>query len=242
MKRTAGRESRFEDLVLFEDDEYLFINKPPFLSSLQDRRSNTNVLGLTREYYPDAHIGHRLDKNTSGCMVIAKNDAAYRWIAGQFECRKVRKIYHAIIDGVHRFRKMGLEAPIMIKPGKSGGVVLTKGKKSLTEFNTLKSFKAHTLVECIPHSGRLHQIRIHLAHLGAPVAGDTKYGGKPVILSKLKIGYRRKKGETEFSLIGRFALHARRISFEGERGFNYDITAPYPSDFEVLLKQLAKYQ
>ena len=241
MRKFRPDNVRLEDLVLLEDDSYVFLNKPPFLSSLEDRNDAKNVLSLVRATYPEAHIGHRLDKNTSGCMVIAKNDATYRHVATQFEGREVRKIYHAVIDGVHQFQRMGLEAPIREKSAGKGAGVQSDGKMSLTEFNTIQQYRSHTLVECIPHTGRLHQIRVHLAHLGAPVAGDIKYGGKDILLSDIKRNYRLSKHREESPLIRRFALHAKSISFRGTNDESYSVEAPYPKDFAVLLKQLDRY-
>ena len=87
----------FEDIILFEDENYVLVNKPPFLSTLEDRNEKVNLLRLARTYTPDAQVCHRLDKDTSGVLAIAKNPEAYRHLSIQFEKRQVTKLYHAVV-------------------------------------------------------------------------------------------------------------------------------------------------
>ena len=92
----------FKDMILFEDQDLILVNKPPFLASLDERQTQgPNVLSLAKNYYPDTQVCHRLDRETSGLMVLAKNPETYRNISMQFERRKVKKIYHALLDGTH---------------------------------------------------------------------------------------------------------------------------------------------
>src|SRR5690242_15127515 len=93
----------FKALILSEDDDYILINKPPFISTLEDRHDRVNILALARNYADDAQVCHRLDKDTSGVLAIAKNPEAYRHLSMQFEHREVSKVYHAIADGIHDF-------------------------------------------------------------------------------------------------------------------------------------------
>ncbi|MEY3565229.1 MAG: hypothetical protein RJA23_1399 [Bacteroidota bacterium] len=97
----------FEDLILFENSDFLVINKPPYLSSLDDRHEAQNILDLAKGYWEDAQLCHRLDKETSGCLVIAKHPEAYRHLAMQFENRQVEKIYHAVVEGIQDFQSGG---------------------------------------------------------------------------------------------------------------------------------------
>ena len=92
------------DMILFEDNDYILVNKPPFLSTLEDRHGRPNLLGLAREYVAAAQVCHRLDKDTSGVLAIAKNPEAYRHLNMQFEHRQVGKVYHAVVDGIHNFK------------------------------------------------------------------------------------------------------------------------------------------
>ncbi len=98
---------KFADLILFENDDIIVVNKPPFISSLDEREGcDINILRLAKAYWADAQVCHRLDKETSGALIIAKNPEAYRTISIQFEKRQVKKVYHAIIDGTHIFENL----------------------------------------------------------------------------------------------------------------------------------------
>jgi len=227
----------FKSLIIFEDDDYLVINKPPFVSTLEDRHEAVNLLALAKEIEPDAQVCHRLDKDTSGVLAIARHPEAYRHLSMQFEHREVTKIYHAVADGIHNFKEKEVNAPILKQP--DGTVKISReGKEAVTIFNTLQAFKFHTLIECRPVTGRMHQIRIHLATLKAPITGDETYGGKPFLLSSVKRNFNLKKFTEEEPLMKRMALHAFSLSFTGFRGNNFTIEAPYPKDFRVLVKQL----
>src|SRR5437667_12653937 len=129
----------FADLVLFEDSDYVLINKPPFISTLEDRNEPVNILALAREVLDDPQVCHRLDKDTSGVLAIAKNPEAYRHLAMQFEHRQVSKIYHAIVDGIHDFDKRIVDAPIL-KQNDGTARISSKGKDAETSFSTLQVF------------------------------------------------------------------------------------------------------
>jgi len=229
----------FSSLILFESQDYVVINKPPYLSSLDDRHEAQNILDLARLYTDDAQLCHRLDKETSGCLVIAKNPEAYRSMAMQFEARSVNKIYHAVVEGIKEFEEELVDRNLASN-NKGIAKVTKQGKPAQTIFNTLRTYYAHTLVECRPITGRMHQIRIHLAYIKAPICGDTLYGGKPLYLSSLKRRFNLKKNTEEFPIIQRVSLHAASIEFLDMEGKLVQVSAPYPKDFGVLVKQLEK--
>jgi 23S rRNA pseudouridine955/2504/2580 synthase len=232
----------FQDLILFENNDIVVVNKPPFISSLDDRNGETiNMLRLAKQEYEDAQICHRLDRETSGALIFAKNPEAYRNVSMQFEHREVKKIYHAIADGQHRFENMEVDLPIGI--GNKGVVRIDKaeGKAADTLFNTIQLFNHYTLIECQPRTGRMHQIRIHLATQRASISGDTLYGGKPFYLSKIKRGYKLSKDQEELPILKRFALHAKQVEFKLMNGDTILVDAPYPKDFDTGLKMLMKF-
>ena len=233
----------FKDLIIFENDDYIVVNKPPFVASLDERSTagEVNILRLAKQYADDAQVCHRLDKETSGAIVIAKNPDAYRNLAMQFERRKVKKVYHAIVNGQFQFDNLFIDLPILNDGNKSVSIDRQDGKRAETYFNTIKHYKHYTLVECKPVTGRLHQIRIHLATQRAAIAGDHMYKGKPVFLSTLKKGYRIAKDEEELPIMKRFALHAKQIVFKGLDEQDISVEAPYPKDFTTLLKLLDKF-
>lgn len=236
-----AKQLRFRDLILHEDKDYLVVNKPPFLSTLEDRNGEQNLLRLAREYEPAAQVAHRLDKDTSGVLAVARNPEAYRHLSMQFEHRTVTKVYHAVVDGRHDFDEVTVTARILKQP--DGVVKLSsRGKDAETRFNTLEIFSRHSLVECRPLTGRMHQIRIHLASLGAPITGDELYGGKPFLVSSVKRNFRVKKGAEEEPLIKRMALHAFSLEFKGLDGSQIRCQAPYPKDISALLHQLGAHR
>lgn len=199
------------------------------------------MLRLAKQYIPDAQVCHRLDKETSGCLIIAKNPEAYRLISMQFERRSVKKIYHTIVNGTHQFDNLDINLPILNLGNKNVAISRQEGKAAQTIFNSIKFYKNYTLVECQPVTGRMHQIRIHLASQRAAIAGDDMYGGQPVLLSKIKRGYRLGKDQEELPIMKRFALHAKQVVFKISDGTEITISAPYPKDFATLLKLLDKF-
>lgn len=230
----------FLDSILYQDDDYFLINKPPGISTLEDRNDDANILRLVKAHEPSAQVGHRLDKDTSGVLAIARNAEAYRHIAMQLEARQVTKVYHAIVEGAHDFADVLVDAAILKQ--NDGRVKLTReGKSAQTHFTTIRHLGKYTLLDCRPLTGRMHQIRVHIAKLGAPIAGDEVYGGHPVFLSTIKRNYRLAKGEEESPLMDRMALHAFSLEFSGRSGGKVKAEAPYPKDFRVLLKQLADH-
>jgi RluA family pseudouridine synthase len=227
-----------QDLIVFEDSNYFVVNKPPFLATLEDRHDPVNLLLLAREHEADAQVCHRLDKDTSGVLVVAKNPAAYRHMSIQFEKRLVTKIYHAVVDGIHNFENTLVNEPILKLADGVVRINRREGKSAQTYFTSLRSFRMHTLVECRPVTGRMHQIRIHLSTLNAPITGDETYGGKPFYLSMVKRGFNLKKQTEEEPIMKRMALHAQGLRFNDLDDIPRFVEAPYPKDLSALLKQL----
>ncbi len=230
----------FPDIIVFEDADYILINKPAHVATLADRNDKTNISDMAKVYCEDAQVCHRLDKETSGVLAIAKNPEAYRHLSIQFEKRQVSKEYHAVVDGIHHFQNTIVDEPLVTKKGGQVKINRSDGKEATTSFDTQKAYRQHSLVRCKPVTGRMHQIRVHLSHLGAPITGDSQYGGKLFYLSSLKKNYRLKKWTDEQPLIRRFALHAHALEFTLINGEKAKIEAPYPKDMRVLTSQLEK--
>lgn len=231
--------NRFREWIIREDADYLVINKPPNVASLHERQDSgvPSVLEAARAVYPDAQLCHRLDRETSGAMVIALNPEAYRNLALQFEQRTVTKIYHCVVEGQLPVKDFVVDLPINTDDAEHIRIDKKRGKPALTVFSALELFRHFTLMEARPKTGRMHQIRVHLASQNARIACDTRYGGREHLLSSIK---RHVHGE-DSPLIKRFALHAHTIRFKALDGTEVEATAPYPKDLEVFVKLLRKY-
>ncbi|MDK1029091.1 MAG: RluA family pseudouridine synthase [Anaerolineae bacterium] len=220
--------------IIFENDNLLVINKPAGMVVHPAAGHATGTLvhavlgydpaieGIGGEERPG--IVHRLDKDTSGLILVAKNDQAIRWLQEQFQERKVEKTYLALVDGAPPTPHGRVEAPIGRDPKyrkKMGIMPLGKGRKAVSEYVTLESFKKHTLLEFFPKTGRTHQIRLHCKFIGCPIVGDKIYG------------YRKQTVE-----IDRHFLHATRLKLilpleEQPQTFE----APLPAELEELLEE-----
>ncbi|MFK7899671.1 MAG: RluA family pseudouridine synthase [Cyclobacteriaceae bacterium] len=228
------------NILLKETDHYVFIQKPPFISTLADRNDEHSIISIVRETYPEIKVGHRLDKQTSGVLALAKTDEAYRNLAIQFEKREVYKEYHAVVEGLHNFQEELVELPIQILAKGKVKIDFDEGKPSGTIISTLRIYNRHTLVQCEPVTGRMHQIRIHMSKRKAPLVGDITYGGSDLYLSSIKRKFNLKQDTEEQPLIKRVALHAHSLGFKDVDKTPLFVQAPYPKDFNVLVKQLEK--
>ncbi len=223
--------------VIFDHPDVLVIDKPAGLvvHPAAGHESGTlvnavmaltpDLEGIGGELRPG--IVHRLDKDTSGLILIAKNERAHRFLQDQFRLRQVEKVYLALVDGKPPTPNGRIEAPIARDPAhrKQMAVVPAgKGREAVTEYYTRESFPEHTLIEAHPLTGRTHQIRLHLAFIGCPIAGDRVYGRRKVSLP-----------------LSRHFLHAARLTVrlpgeEQPRTFE----SPLPPELEQILQQLRK--
>lgn len=231
---------KLTDFILHEDNEYLVINKWAGISTLSDRHDKVCLLDEVRKLYSNAQVCHRLDKYTSGVLVFAKQQDAYRSLALQFQGRSVNKAYHAIVEGRHQFKDKIIDLPLY--QGRRGHVRVShaSGKHSETRVSTLQAFNTHSLLLCEPVTGRTHQIRVHLSAVGAPLAGDLDYGGHEFFLSDIKRRYNLRRDSQERPLMSRPALHAWSIGFQSLAGQTLEFVADYPKDFRATLNQLEK--
>jgi 23S rRNA pseudouridine1911/1915/1917 synthase len=221
--------------IVFENDDLMVVNKPAGMVVHPAAGHSSGTLvhaalahapemeGINGEERPG--VVHRLDKDTSGLILLAKNDRAQRWLQDQFRLRKVDKIYLALVDGHPPTPQGRVEAPVGRDPShrKQMAVVpLARGREAVTEYFTKESFLHHTLVEAHPFTGRTHQIRLHMAFLGCPIVGDRLYGHKHLTLA-----------------IDRQFLHAARLTIvlPGEKKPR-TFEAPLPADLTQVLDLL----
>lgn len=227
--------------IVYEDDDVIVIDKQAGLvvHPAPGNRDNTLVNALL------AHCGdslsgiggvarpgivHRLDKDTSGLMVVAKNDAAHQALAKQFADRSLSRTYHALVWGEVVPRAGSIDAPIArSSKDRKKMAVAAKGKPALTHYKVIEDFEFVSLVECKLATGRTHQIRVHLAHIRHPVVGDPAYGG----------GRRAKKAEEALQKFPRQALHAVELHFIHPRtGKLRKFASKLPKDMQKLIKSL----
>jgi len=221
--------------IVFENDELMVINKPAgMVVHPAAGHANGTLVNAVLGYDPDIEgiggeerpgVVHRLDKQTSGLILIAKNERAHRWLQDQFRLRKVEKTYLALVDGKPPTPAGRVEAYIGRDPKHRKRMAVVsekKGREAISEYQTLESFKSHTLLEFHPLTGRTHQIRLHCAFLKCPIVGDEVYG--------------RKSQSVE---IERHFLHARRLKIilPGET-MPRIFEAPLPDDLERVLNLL----
>lgn len=232
--------------ILFEDEDYVIINKPAGLLTLPDRfnPSLPNLYSILKSKYEKIWTIHRLDADTSGVIVFAKNQKAHRNLSIKFEKREVKKIYLAIVNGALESQNGSINLPLAERKDQKGTmkVYRYKGKKAITNYKVLEKFRNFSLVEIELMTGRMHQIRVHFQAIGHPLVVDPIYGGREAFfLSEIKSRYIHKEEQEERPLIDRLTLHAKSIEFEHYRtGEILIVEAPLPKDFRALLNQLRK--
>ncbi len=231
--------------IIFEDDAFLAINKPAGLLVIPDRyrKDLPNLRDILIEKYGQIFIVHRIDKETSGILLFARNPEAHRVLNNQFTDHTIEKVYVALVRGRLQHTAGSIKFPLAPHPKKPAMMVVSQaGKISITDYKVREAFRDYTLVEGKPRTGRMHQVRVHFAALGHPLAIDRLYGNKePIFLSSIKPNYKR-SGKDESPLMDRLTLHAEKITFiHPASGQSQTLTAPLPKDFKAVIQQLRKH-
>ena len=225
--------------VVWLDSMLLAVNKPAGLPTLPDGYSPGKpcLVGMLREAYGSIWVVHRLDKETSGIILFARTAVAHRALNIQFEKKQIKKCYHALVTGNPSWQEKWVRSRLRANGDRKHRTVIDnqRGKPAETQFLVCERFRDYTLVEAYPHTGRTHQIRVHLAFLGYPVAVDPLYGdGKPIYHANDLAGESTQKPEN--SLIKRLALHAQSITFNHPISDEcIKVEAEYPPDFLSLV-------
>ncbi len=229
--------------ILHIDDHIIVVDKAAHMLSLPDRFDPTlpNLKHLLSKKYGDIYIVHRLDKETSGVMLFARNEAAHKHLNHQFQNGQIDKLYQAITLKPNEDSGIIDEyiAESKRNPGKYE--VKSKGKLSTSEYKVLETYKNYALVSIRILTGRTHQIRVHMKHIGAPLLVDSKYGvSDQFFLSQIK-KYKRKKEENERPLISRCSLHASELSIiHPAKKIPMTFYTPLHKDMRAVLNQFRK--
>ena len=234
---------KISPLVISETDHWVALNKPAGLLSIPDREGKEiSLKALLKEKYGQILTVHRLDRDTSGLIVFAKDEATHKLLSRQFEERQTVKMYHGLLRGTPMEKEGTISAPIAEHPAKNGTMIVHRnGKEAITDYRVLEDLKKFSWVEFRIHTGRTHQIRVHMKEIGHPIACDPVYGdGKPVLVSEIRTHYKLSRNEEEERpILNRLGLHASSLSFQWE-GKDIRLEAPLPKDLRATLQQLRK--
>lgn len=233
--------------ILYDDSDLVMVNKPSGMLTIPDRH-DPSLPSLRRlaqaQLGQELWIVHRLDRDTSGVVCFAKNEAAHRHVSILFQNHEVTKFYAGLVHGRVSPESGRIEAPIAPDPSQAGKMMVSRsGKMAVTDYRVTAQWPLYALLQLQIHTGRTHQIRVHMRHLGHSIVGDKLYGdGQPLLLSAFKKKFRLStKDEEERPLLNRLALHAYELSFEKADGTLVKGEAPLPKDMAVAVKQLDKW-
>jgi 23S rRNA pseudouridine1911/1915/1917 synthase len=222
--------------IIYEDNDVIVIDKPAGIlvhpvpafakASTGKLNENNTLLGILKTKYPNAQLVHRLDQDTSGLMVIAKNQQMAEFLKAQFKNREIKKKYLALVYGILKEKK-GIIAKSISKSRKRGGsqtiAPIGKMREALTRYEVIKEFKNYSLLEVSPETGRTHQIRVHLASIGHPVVGDEKY---------------KFKRQKTIKGLNRQFLHAKYLKFKLPNGEVKEFESELPNDLKLVIDKL----
>ena len=243
----ARRDQTILPTVLYEDEHLLVMDKPSGLLVAPDRwdKDLPNLMQVVHERFsPEYANAHRLDRDASGVVLLAKHIEALRDLRKQFDAHSVRKCYAALTRPAPAISAGDISKPLAEDPARLGRMrVSSKGKESITHYEVLENWnRRYAFLRLIPLTGRTHQLRVHIAQLGCPILGDVFYGdGRGLLLSEIKPGYKH-TNSVERPLIGRLALHAQSLTFRHPAtGAELTVESPLPKDFQIALKYLRRF-
>ena len=244
--------------ILFDDADYVAVNKPARLATIPGRAETDSVLEMLARQLglpangtvdPRLRVVHRLDKDTSGVLLFAKHSAAQRHVSNQFQNNTTAKEYLALVAGRPTEFSGRIEADLAPHSNANNhrmAIVKHGGRPAITEWKVEARFRDCTLLRVYPKTGKTHQIRVHLKHIGHPLVIDPLYNPpRPrvdpgLFLSRFKRGYKN-SGDAERPLIDRLTLHADKLRFEHLNGTAIELQAPLHKDFRAVLNMLARY-
>lgn len=240
--------------ILYEDDWLVLVNKPPAMVVHPARGNWTGTLASALQFHFQGKLSslggparpgivHRLDRDTSGVILIAKNDVAHGKLSVQFQTRTIEKEYFALVAGNPHLDRDVIDEPIGFHPQHREKMAIRRDDPmrmtAQTFYEVQERFDGFASLRIRPKTGRTHQIRVHLGHIGTPVLCDKQYGGR----SRITRGEIRRDPSDETVLLDRQALHARRLRFaHPQSGETIEVEAPLPADMAAVLAELRAYR
>jgi 23S rRNA pseudouridine1911/1915/1917 synthase len=252
--REAPRPEDIPLEVLYEDEHLLVINKPPGMVVHPARGHWSGTLASALQFHFGSTLStsggpsrpgivHRLDRDTSGVILVARNDMAHAKLARQFANRTIEKEYFALVAGCPERDRDYIDCPIGFHPHQREKMAIRRddaeSRSAQTFYEVMERFDGFAAIRLTPKTGRTHQIRVHLGHIGCPVLCDRSYGGR----SKITRGEIRRDPSDNLVILERQALHARRLKFtHPESGKTVEIEAPLPADMTAVLGELRSFR
>jgi 23S rRNA pseudouridine1911/1915/1917 synthase len=232
--------------IIYEDEDIVVLNKEAGMLTVADRFQieSYHLQSALKKKYGEIFTIHRLDRDTSGVICFAKNAESHKILSEKFEHREIEKYYVALVEGSAPEHGI-IDEPLALSESKPGTMkVHRRGKPSLTEYNKKEDYGLFSVLDVRIYTGRMHQIRVHLAHAGLPLFIDPVYGRRDLfMLSELK-GKKYRMGkhtEEEKPLISRLTLHSSKLIFDHPRtNLRLTFEAPLPKDFRALINQAEK--
>ncbi len=222
--------SQIRDSILFKNNDFLVLDKPSGMAVHAGSGLPWGLIDVVRQLHPGEYceLAHRLDRETSGCLVLARNGKALQRLSGLFREGRVQKFYLCLLAGEMKESMIEVDAPLLkVQAGAERQIeVNPAGKAALTRFRRLQAYCAATYAEVELLSGRTHQIRVHARHIGLPLAGESRYASKESVKQWKKRG------------LHRVFLHAQRLSFEISPGEKMEFNAPLPPNLKAVLDHL----
>ena len=216
--------------IHYQDPDFLVLNKPSGMAVHGGSGIRWGIIDAVRKLFPDESVElvHRLDRETSGCLLLSRNAKVLRELRKQFQFRSTTKKYFCLTQGKFKEDRQVVDAPLLKteRGGEHITVVSEQGKPSVTEFRLLQHYGHQSFVEAIPHTGRTHQIRAHAVHLGIPIAGDSKYS------SERSQAYWSEKG------LKRLFLHAHSLEFEYPEGESRQFNINLPDELKAIIDSI----
>lgn len=233
--------------VLYEDETLIVIDKPAGMLTIPDRfdASQPNLVHYLQKNNETIIPVHRLDRHTSGVNVFAKNADSHRELSTLFQSREIEKYYMTLVEGVPHPASGRIDVPLTESTTTRGKMLVhSRGKESLTDYKVIESYEKFSWLYIRIHTGRMHQVRVHMQYLGTPLIVDPLYGHREhFFLSEIK-GKKMKLGKQvdERPILSRQPLHAEKIVFRHpSTGHKLEISAPLPKDLRAVIQQMQKW-